>query len=372
MSRWPLIRRSSFLQANCFLQANRGLRQSGMGMVEVLIASTLGLFILLGVVQGLSMVQENGKAIRSLGAIQEAGRNSLRFLEQDIQLAAYQGCASGKTAGFNAVGDGAPTENLFDTAVQGFVVAPTQWVSGNTNVPIPAGAENAVPNSDAITLMHASPRGISLAKRMTTRNEPLVLSSNTLGVAQGDLVLVSDCFSADLFRVTNSPVENGDGEFSVEHDATQNNSGDLSKPYLLGAQVSRLIVNTYFVGETNRVDLQGNRVTALYRQSMGAAPVELVEGVETFKVLYGERLADGNIRYVDAENNIDWANVVSVRASLLINGDDRVLSADDVGLYQLAGTMIGPGDNLGDEAQYPTNRKLRRAFNATMFIRNRI
>lgn len=346
-------------------------RQSGMGMVEVLIASTLGLFILLGVVQSLSMVRENGKAIRSLAAIQEAARNSLRFLEQDIQLAAFQGCATGKAAGFNAVADDAPTENMFQTAIRGFVVRPPQWVSGSENVVPPSGAENALPNTDAITIMHASARGIPLMRGMNSRNEALMIGDNSLGLRQGDFALVSDCFSADLFRVTNAPTANGDGEFAIAHDGSQNRSADLSKAYLEGSQVSRLVVNTYYVGTTNRLDNEGNPVTALFRQSLGGAPVELVEGVESFKVAYGERSSNDNIRYVDAQADVNWTNVVSVRVSLLINGADLVLAENDVSLYQLAGNLIGPGNNAGTDPQYPSNRKLRRAFNATVFIRNR-
>ena len=94
----------------------------------------------------------------------------------------------------------------------------------------------------------------------------------------------------------------------------------------------------------------------------------LVEGVESFQVLYGvdDLISDGIAdRYVTADNVTDFSLVVSVRIGLLVHGTNATGSSNDIALdkdtHNVAGTIIDPADD----------KLRRRVFTTTLQLRNR-
>lgn len=350
-------------------------KQSGVTLIELLVGGSLGVLVLVSVIQAFSTMKDNSRIMRSVSDLQESGWAAVRLLERDIHMAAFAGCATGRTTAFTMHAQNSTLNNLYDDAIRGYsVTSGGKWKSGpSASTSAQAGAIDPVPFSDVISISRAASEGVSVVdNRMTNFSSPIVVTGDgSMSFEKEDYVLVSDCNASDVFRVTNEP-DNDAAEISLAHDNSLNDSGSLSRVYLENAQVRRFFSNTYYVGETGRRDASGQPVTALYRLAHGGDRVELVQGVETLQVRYGERLNNGNIRYSDVnDHTINWGNVTSVRLSMLVSGMDRVLSEDDTNTYQLTGTEVGPAGS-GADIQHPSDRKLRRVFSTTIFIQNKL
>ena len=107
-----------------------------------------------------------------------------------------------------------------------------------------------------------------------------------------------------------------------------------------------------------RIDLTQGTATA------AATVVELVDGVENMQVLYGEdtdsdRVAD---RYISANQVTTWANIVSIRASLLMRSTESAADELDTKTYTL-------GENVTIDPQ--DSRDLRYVASSTVKLRNR-
>jgi type IV pilus assembly protein PilW len=102
---------------------------------------------------------------------------------------------------------------------------------------------------------------------------------------------------------------------------------------------------------------------SLYRRVGTANPSEEVaEGVEDFQITYGQD-TDGDIFadiFTPADAVVDWTQVVSVRASLLIRSKADSMAQTTQSYNFNGATSVAPPD-----------RRLRRPFNVTIQLRNR-
>jgi len=101
---------------------------------------------------------------------------------------------------------------------------------------------------------------------------------------------------------------------------------------------------------------------ALFKKNDVAAAQELVEGIENMQILYG---ADTNANYtpdyyVSAGTAGLMSQVVSIRISLLAVTPDNNLTEQPVPYTYNGATTT------------PTDRKIRRVFNTTIAVRNRL
>lgn len=101
---------------------------------------------------------------------------------------------------------------------------------------------------------------------------------------------------------------------------------------------------------------------AVLRKNTNGQNNELIEGVENMQILYGEDTdADGGANYyVSANTVVNMDNVISIRISLLIRSLEDNIAAQPLA-YTYNGATITP-----------TDRRLRRVFNATIAVRNRL
>jgi type IV pilus assembly protein PilW len=277
---------------------------------------------------------------------------------------------------------------LFNEAIFGYTVkSATKWETATgveddiyTNIRsnLATGASLVV-NSDVVRVTRASSDTADLAGTIEELDDPIVVSAGSnLTFSKGDYVILSDCSSADVVRVSNEPDYTTDptADVSLEHavGTDANTVATLSKFYPASAQVRRFNSNFYYVAETGREDTAGNPVRALYRLPFGGEPVELVQGVESLQLLYGELLPTNLIRYSDVEDHsVDWARVVSVRISLLVSGSNAILApgVSDDKTYTLAGVKIGSPSG-STAIKHPGDRKLRRVFSTTVNLYNKL
>jgi type IV pilus assembly protein PilW len=201
---------------------------------------------------------------------------------------------------------------------------------------------------------------------MVTSLDPLLSISANDELDPNDIVMVSDCTHATIMQVTSTSATPTSPGFLLHipgwgttNPVTPGNSiPDLGGAvYETDAEVVKIGTVSYYVSDGGNGGLPG-----LYRREGSKSAEELIEGVENMQILYGEDTDDDKStnRYLPADSVGDWANVVSVRLSLvLMTVEDSLTSS--LQTYQFNGAPVTAPD-----------RRLRRVFTSTIGIRNRL
>jgi type IV pilus assembly protein PilW len=381
--------------------------QSGFSIVELMVAITIGLFLLAGAVTIFSNSKRTYTETDDSSRMQESLRFAMDMIAQDIRMAGYFGCAYAVNP-TNLKNNVAATATLFDTArgpFQGYdeSAATKQWwpvgpssestIADSTTAT--AAGITPVVGSDAITIRHAGgPRwrvtaamadasaaltvnNVATDDCVTTAGATAACSSTTLvyggkgtTIPQNRIVAASTCGTGDIFKATAA------SSTSLTH-------AGLGAAYGTDAMVSAVTFVRYFVG-------MNNGEPALYREEPNAAgtgPTQtlLLPGIENLQITYGvdtDATKDGVANnYLAAGANglqtaADWANVVSVRIGMIarsqasnaaevdsvartLNGTNMKMDANGV-LVDAAGAAVAGSDN-----------RRRRTMETTVMLRNR-
>lgn len=349
----------------------------GLSLIELMISLALSSVLILGVFTIYLDSKKTDQLGASLSRIQEAGRFAQTFMAKDIRMAGYQGCADPTAINLTIIANNPPTTNFGGSGLRGFEVDDATWADG-TEFDGSAIESRARIGTDVIAIQKASTENTQLTGNMGVVNANVQITANPMGFQQNDVVLISDCEYADLFRITNTPNDAG-GRLTLAHSNATNTTNFLSKAYDESAKVMRFESTVYFVADTGRDNSLGQPVYALYRQTdnMLAAGTsfnieELIEGVENMQILYGQRLPTGNLRYVTADDaSLDMAEVVSVRVGLLISSQGKAQDGTDTLTYTLPGASISPEGTAGATSTHAADSRVRRTFLSTINLRNR-
>ena len=347
---------------------------AGFSLVEIMVAMLVSLFLLAGVFQLYLGNQQTSRLGTGVGDLQQTGQFALDELAGNLRMAAFQGCADAVRVTAPVLALNAPTTDLSATAVRGFEVATNGTWTGGT---APANWNGAVPRplSDVLQVQGGSRAVANLASLMGSESAQVALASNPDNIAAGEMVIIADCRTVDLFRVTSVT-----GGLTLVHTTSDNTSANLSKAYtnatgLNAAQVMRFNSWVYFVRDSGRNAADGSDIFSLFRldtSRTGQTAQELVEGVEHLQVLYGERIGTQDIRYRAAPNVANWGQVVAVKLALLVASREPVLDVSDATAgYALLDQTAARTGTSGATITYANDRRLRRVFAATVNIRNR-
>ena len=207
-------------------------------------------------------------------------------------MAGYMGCNSTGGIAPNVIAD-PPAEGEFKA------------IEGLDDVPKDNDLD-ALLGTDVLSIRRGSTQSIRLTGNTDPVNANVHIDENSVGFVKGDYVLISDCTSADIFRITNNPEPKAGGKKKavLTHAKNTNTSNKLSKAYGPDAEVFGFVSSQFFIRDTERDTGGGNPVTSLYFReraiaSGGAhsAATELVEGVENLQLMYG--VDDNDDRSVD-------------------------------------------------------------------------
>ena len=365
------------------------MRARGFSLVELMIAMVIGLVVIGGAITVFSGSRSTSELNRTVTELQESARFALGSIVRDVRMAGFQGCADVNTSPAAIQALGAPVTDL---AASAFTASRVE--TDGTWTPAPpagftppaSGASGApVPGTHAIVVQFGNPV-VHRIEPMALTSSPVVLADTDAASASlvaGDYALVSNCSTADVFRIS------GTAGSTLQHLNADNASNLLSANYGAGntpganetrAFVMRFESNVYYVGDTGRTNAAGDRVRALYRQTLpyGSAanpPIEMVEGVANLKVRLGHRAEapDTSIRYVrPGDAPPDAGGVDAVEIGLLLESHDPVADAPGGRGYRLAGIEHTGADAPASAATgFPRDRRMRLAFNASVAIRNR-
>jgi type IV pilus assembly protein PilW len=344
-------------------------RQQGMTLVEILIAMLLGAFLLGGVVQIFSDTKQSYRMQEGLSRLQENGRFALEFISQDLRMAGFFGCLS---SNFNS----SNIENeLKNPTAFGWDVATPLMGYDNVSASF-TNVASVVVGTDVIVMRGLYGNAVPLISPYTNSSQMFVDSnfnsdcptSSATTCHEGEILMVTDCSQGTIFQATNTTnISSGTG-VNVVHSATNTYTpGNASPPtfnktYGPGSQIARFTTYAYYI----RIN-PGNQ-PALYRSSLnvtgGATNAmnaeELIEGIENLQVTYGvDTNADGTANYYVAAGDVaTWAQVVSARISVTVRSiDDNLASTTSNYTFNGAST---------------SDRRLRRNFNTTVALRNRL
>jgi type IV pilus assembly protein PilW len=346
-------------------------RIAGLSLVELMVALTLGLIILAAVGQIFLTSRATYTLGEGLARIQENGRFAMEFLAQDIRMAGYTGCnstLSGANVG-NIVAPAASATTFNPDGIAGYKYACTSACTGalsEWDPDLPSGyfsAGQVVTGTDVVVIQRGSTDGTHLTGNTAPSNANVQIVSTTAiaaTIAADDVLMVSDCKNADIFRATNA--SSGSGKITIAHSSVGNTSNFLTHSYGNDAELMKLETLIYYIG---RRDNNASNPPSLFRKELNTGNLvaqELVEGVESMKFKYGEDTdGDGDVDlYRDPGAVANWRKVLTVRVGLLVRSPSTVEQTADTRTYDIAGTTFGPYND----------RYRRRTFHSTVQLRN--
>lgn len=332
--------------------------QAGVGLIEIMIALVIGLILIAGVGRIFLDSKQTYRLQDAQSRMQENARFALELLTNDIRMAGFSGCANLSSITPNVIANPPIIALTAATAASGNDAVSSSW-NPALSTTLSGLSSPLLPDTDVITVQFSQGCGAHLKGNMAVVNANLqIMSPNSCGIDAGDALMISDCVAADVFRATSA--SGGAPTQTIAHANDVNTSNNLSKTYQQDAELFIFASRSYYIangagGQPSLWRLDNTAATG------GDNPLELVEGVENMQILYGEDTNGDRIpdQYLTVNNVGNLANVVAVRASLLL----RTL---DNNLLQLAQTYSYNGAPVT-----ATDRRLRHTFTTTVNLRNR-
>ena len=309
-------------------------RQKGIGLIELMVSITIGLFVLAGVLQLYATSTQNVSTFEGSSRIQENARYAFNKFEKDIGQAGNMGCFSFTTVN-NRI-DNVLTDP--DLTAPGKLYDFTRFIDGESATGPGSTA------SDKLIVRFAS----------TEDRYPIVeISSDTITLPDGegsnfeagDIAIVGDCSTATIFSVSDKSAnsieysENLIGNFVSSANADEMLEG-TSMSYVYGGESGALTYNIGLSAAGGVVSGACNATTPEYC-ALFRGDIEIVEGVEDLQFEYGWQNAAGNLFFKDsaaidsgASANEDWANVDRVRVTATFNSINTANTNEGIDLLR--------------------------------------
>jgi type IV pilus assembly protein PilW len=358
--------------------------QHGMTLVELLVALSLSLFLIGGIVQVFAGNRATFAFNEGLGRIQENARFTLDHIAFNARMAGYSGCLA-DVAVFNNLNGPNTFRDDIASGIQGHdangtgvgesfaaaAIDPTPSTSVNDWTPAlpPELSGLVLPGSDVLVVRGVNGTTHSLITPFTNAAQAFIAGPHDF--ANGEILVMTDCQKASIFQLTNSTatgsgvnlVHSNSGAFSPGNTAA---TWPANQQYGLGAEVARLQTFAFFVGRgaNNRPSLFQLRLQPLSGVSTGFQAEELVEGIDSMQIRYGEDTDnDGDAdTWAPADGVTNWTSVLDLELTVLARAPDEYGVEMDTVVYNLGGTQFDPVDD----------RRHRQVFSTTVGIRNRL
>ncbi|MGC4403710.1 prepilin-type N-terminal cleavage/methylation domain-containing protein [Methyloversatilis sp. MC4-4] len=323
--------------------------QSGISLVEVMVALALGLIVSVGALSLMLGNRQSYRTTEALARVQEATRITFDLMSRDLRAAGINACSGGVRV-MNLLADPATARWWTDWngGLRGFNDSDV-----STAVAFGSAAQNRVANTDMIELMHAStnafPVKVHNASAADATLAGLTVPARSIALEKpggqghsfvaGDLLVVCDYEDTTLFQVTgvnggaNSVAHASRTDVAVIPGNCANTMGfrplctsTVTRAFQPGSQVMRFEPVAWFVGNNGRTGSESSP-TSLYRIRVvndgagNAAPVieEVVEGVRGMQLRY---MYDREDAYRDADTVADWRLVTGVEIQLTIESPE--------------------------------------------------
>jgi len=312
----------------------------GFTLVELLIAMALGIFLLLGLTNIFIGSKATFSSQAGMSRMQQSGRFAIDLLQTEIRMAGFSGCFSTANEPKNTLNiDPPPVEFNIGEAINGYEATGTsQWNGSSTLNALPddVDEDNVTGGTDIILVRRAGNDGLRLASAMPNTSATVFVASNLSPepIADGDVLLLSDCSKSAIFQVTNYTVSSGGIQHNTGVGSPGNSTKILSddKSFDTDATVYKIETKIFFIQPGAGTNNRNDAYQSLWMKNGTDDPIELVPGIENLQVLYGEDSGGDGVpdRYVTADDVSDMADVVTVRVSVVANSIDSVGSAGSI------------------------------------------
>lgn len=367
--------------------------QHGMTVVEMLVASAIGLILLAGAMQ-IFLANRQTYALQEASAyVQETGRFGMEFLTRDLRMAGFMGCkprkitnnldpSKGKAASHFALGNNGSLTfdgtgsfvgyryNAADTdlpaALKSYGLTADLVMKG-TDVMVVKRA-SACPGADIVCHNNQSSGSKPCSNGSVSSAQYKIADNSACQIEQDDILMISDCQNADIHAVTNTP--NGTVFVNIAHGANGNLTPKLANSYGPGAAVYRMSATVFYIGfvngDANSPALFRCTISGIEDTCATAAQREpLVDGIYAMTIDYGED-TDGTgstgrltpTQYRPAGSVTAWDSVAAARVTL------STRSARD--------NITREASNYTYNGSAVSDRRLRRNFSTTVSLRNRV
>lgn len=329
----------------------RGMR--GVTLVELMIALVIGLILTAGATQIFLGSKETYRTSEALSRVQENGRMALQLLAREIRQADYFGCQDNLTSVFSQLNPTADFDPLGD---------------GGLDV-----TDNTGPNgTDGITLRSAKADDDLYLTNQPSGSAETLTMNEPRAVAEGDIMIITDCRQADMLQVTNDPINNSS-------DQVNHNSGNFGPP---GNQNVNLAGN-YGPGTTalrfreveygiTQDDGRFFLSRAVNQDTFASTAENIIPGVVDFQLTYG--VDSGGDAVVDyyvsgaGMSELDEDEIVAVRIDMIVQSEETNVTTGVDGNQQFT---LDDGSAAGKTVTIQDGRLAQR-FTGTYTIRNRV
>lgn len=308
--------------------------QSGVSLIELMVAMVIGLFLMLGAITVYNQSRTTYRASEGVARLQEVARLALDVLEADVRMANFWGLNSRADYIVNRAGVGDPLPVEF-TAAQGGRISACGGANSNWAIDLDSyldGTNNSYGLACAAFQNAASATSDVLVLRRA--NE---VRANTLDV--------------NRIHLQTSRIQ---GSLFIPACTDAANAACIPAGYLPPVSQSRqLEVHAYYVDTRSTMR---NDVPSLRRKTIGnvnaagfVGDEEIVAGVEDLQIRLGiDTNGDTNVdQYVNPGAVPAAARVISATIWLRIRSEDRDFGHVDGNSYQYAdmAAAFTPNDN---------------------------
>jgi len=359
----------------------RPRRQRGFSIVELMVAVTISVIMFAVIIELFASNKQAYRLQEGASALNESARYAVSHLQYFLRLADHWGGVQPENVSVDA---GVPSPLATDCDGDGVVaVVGFRGYEGGSVPPLTCVADaNYVPNTDMFFIRYAAghendravadaslpfpPNGMPMAP-LPPPAEPI--RAAYIDGAHGGGLWVRTVVGRRAVIFNSTDLDDLPGDVY-----------DAGDPDPLGATNYRYQAMLYFIRpcqnpasgtSASECDADDDAIPTLVRMTLNPdlsfTAQEVVAGVESMQLLYGvdinaDFVAD---RYDDAttiDSNDNWAQVVTVRVSLVVLNPERDNTVDDTATYYLEDTTWTAPDDA---------RNFRRSqFDFTVQIRN--
>ncbi len=289
-------------------------RQSGLSMVELLVALAIGSFLIVGAVTLQSQSRRNFDVGEQQARLQEAARYVIATLEPDLQLAGVFGYSQDPSSVLWYNGGALTSTSLMRTSLARVPGLPDSLATCGNNFAIDVLMPVAATNGDYDLACAATGGEVAGTDLLVVRHASPVRSAATATKLQ--------VYSERLAAQTNTRIFNSDTAPDVVLDNQR--------------EVRDMVVQAYYISANSesRPGTPALRVKQL--TTVGGVPQfvdqELIRGVEDLQVQFGVDPGDdinGDGTAEDLNNN-GMADFVNGRAAQYVNAGDPLLNSAQV------------------------------------------
>lgn len=314
----------------------------GMSLPELMVGLAVGMFVATVAISTFVSTRTLNVVNSSSTRMTENARLATETLHTDLRSAGFAGCRT-----LEQRLDGPPVVVLSGGLNAGFITEGNSGVRGSSGTgtahspalptAIATARTSVTPNlpaplldSDVVSVrVPADNIGLGLVSSMgsTSASPQLQAGLAENPIAQGDVVLISNCKAAAIFQITSATPGGTAGNGVLAHDTGTltpgNSSTDLQHVFRSDASVYRMQTRHYYVAPS----VLRAGTNSLWRLTVPAPaggsplPEEVASGIDRLVVSFGidtDVAPDLNVnQYMAASAVADWERVLSARVQML-------------------------------------------------------